>query len=235
VLDEYEASPVVVIARVVSVDKTPKQDKKTHDYGVRSSRLVVEKVYRGDVRVGEEFVIGQGDGMNCLMRFNEDNIGDRALFYLGLPQEGNLWGITFCGRSTSVARATEDLLYLDKTDQVRGKTRVSGRYEGGFYGRLITVAGRKIRIVSEGATYETITDEHGVFEIYDLPPGNYRLEPELEPGLNIDFAWIHLSAVSRDQPSGTSVAFTLPSRRHVSIGLGFKSKDQKWGGEARPQ
>ena len=236
VLDEYEASPVVVIARVASVEKAAKPNNNGGDYGVRSSRLVVEKVYKGDVRAGDEILLGQGNGANCQMRFSEENIGLRALFYLGVPHEGTPLNVTFCGRSTSVARATEDLLYLDKLDQVRGKTRVSGRYEGGFYGKQINVAGRKIRIVSEAETYETITDDDGVFEIYDLPPGNYRLEPELEPGLLLDFAWIHHSSggINRDQPSETSVAFTLKPQRHMSMDLGFKPKDdKKWFGEVR--
>lgn len=30
-------------------------------------------------------------------------------------------------------------------------------------------------------TYETKTDENGVFEIYDLPPGKYFIEPEMPP------------------------------------------------------
>ena len=236
VLDEYEASPVVVIARVVSVEKAAKQDKTTHDYGVRSSRLVVEKVYKGDIRAGDEILMGQGDGMNCQMRFSEENIGLRGLYYLGVPREGTPLHVTFCSRSTSVDRATEDLLYLDKLDQVRGKTRVSGKYEGGFYRKELNVAGRKVRLVSEGDTYETITDEHGVFEIYDLPPGNYRLEPDLQPGLTLDFAWIRHSSggINRDQPSETSVAFTLKPNRHMSIGLGFKSKDQMGRGKAAP-
>jgi len=235
VLDEYEASPLVVIARVVSVEKAAKPNKNGGDYGVGSTHLVIEKVYKGDVRVGDELVFAQGDGANCLMRFSEENIGLRSLFYLGIPREGTLLGVTFCGRSTSVARATEDLLYLDKLDQVRGKTRVSGKYAGGFYGKQLNVAGRKIRIVSEADTYETITDDDGVFEIYDLPPGNYRLKPELEPGLLLDFAWIRYSSggINRDQSSETSVDFTLNPQRHVSIELGFKPKGQKWFGESR--
>jgi hypothetical protein len=113
---------------------------------------------------------------------------------------------------------------------------VSGKYAGGFYGRELNAAGKKIRVISEADTYETTTDENGVFEIYDLPVGNYRLEPELQPGLNIDFAWVRLSGgLNRDQPSDTSVAFTLKPQSHVSIQLGFKSKDQKWGGETRPK
>ncbi|HEX5964421.1 MAG TPA: carboxypeptidase-like regulatory domain-containing protein [Pyrinomonadaceae bacterium] len=235
VLDEYEWSSVVMIARIASVEKAAKADKTEHDYGVRSSRLVVEKVYKGDVRVGEELVFAQGSGANCLMRFSEETIDDRMLIYEGRPPAGTPWSVSFCGRSAGVERATEDLLYLDKLDQVRGQTRVSGKYAGGFYGRQLKVSGRKIRIVSEADAYETTTDDKGIFEIYGLPPGNYRLEPELDPGITLDPAWIGLSSVSRDGLRDTYVAFTLKPKRHVSIELGFKSKDQKWGGEARPK
>ena len=235
VLDEYESSSVVMIARIASVEKAAKADKSDHDYGIRSSRLVVEKVYKGDVRVGDELVFAQGNGMNCLMRFSEETIGDRILLYEGRPPAGTPWSVSFCGRSASVERATEDLLYLDKMDEVRGKTRVSGKYTGGFYGRELKVGGRKIRIVSDSDAYETTTDDKGIFEIYGLPPGNYRLEPELDPGINLDPYWIGFSGFSRDQLSDTYVAFTLKPKRHVSIHLGVKSKDQKWGGEARPR
>lgn len=226
VLDEYESASVVMIARIASVEKAAKADKTDHDYGIRSARLVVEKVYKGDVRVGEELVFAQGNGMNCLMRFSEENIGHRILLYAGRPSSGTLWAVSFCGRSARVDIATEDLLYLDKMDEVRGKTRVSGKYAGGFYGRELKVGGRKIRIVSDSDAYETTTDDKGIFEIYGLPPGNYRLEPELDPGISLDPNWIGFSGFNREQLSDTYVAFTLKARRHVSIELGFKSKDK---------
>lgn len=128
VLEEYDWAQVVVVARVASVEIAAKADKDRPDYGVRSSRLVVEKVYKGDVLVGEELVFAQGDGMNCLMRFSEENIGDRILLYEGRPPAGRLWAVSFCGRSTGVERATEDLLYLDKMDQVRQDARVRQIY-----------------------------------------------------------------------------------------------------------
>lgn len=229
VLDEYDWAAVVVIARVASLEKAAKQDRQEYDYGVRSSRLVVEKVYKGDVRVGDELVFAQGNGVNCLMRFSEESIGHRSLFYLGRPPADQPWVVSFCGRSTSVERATEDLLYLDKLDQVRGKTRVSGRYERGFYGGELKVAGWKVRIVGESDTYETISDENGVFEIYGVPAGNYRLVPELPPGLSIDLNWVGFSGDAiQQQSSDTYVAFTLKPQKHVSIELGFKPKQGKW-------
>ena len=104
------------------------------------------------------------------------------------------------------------------------------------YERAPVVVVARVASVEKAAKYETTTDENGVFEIYDLPPGNYRLEPELQTGLTIDLDWVRLSGgLNRDQPSETSVAFTLKPRGHVSIHLGFKSKDQKGGGESRPK
>jgi hypothetical protein len=234
VLDEYEWAPVVVIARVVSVENAEKKDKR--DYQVQLSRLVVEKIYKGDVRIGDELRFVQGDGMNCLIRFSETDIGNRLLLYTGVPRDGEPLAVSFCGRSGGVKRATEDLLYLDKIDQVRGKTRVSGRYEGAFYRGELKVAGRKIRIVGEGDTYETTTDENGVFELYGLPPGNYRLEPELQPGFKIERNYLSVSGdVLLEQSTETYVAFTLKPQRHVSIELRFREKDEVRGGEARPK
>lgn len=228
VLDEYESVSVVMIARVASIKRIPKADRTDEDYIGGSSRLVVEKVYKGDVRVGEELMFAQGDGGDCLMTFSEQNIGYRLLIYQSRPSAGRLWGVSVCGRSAVVDRATEDLLYLDKMDQVQGKTRVSGKYGKSFYAKDVNVAGRKIRIVSDANAYETTTDENGIFEIYDLPPGNYRLEPEIQSGLIIDRRRLRSSSdVLFDQSTDTYLAFTLNPKKHVSIEFGFKPKDQK--------
>jgi hypothetical protein len=150
------------------------------------------------------------------------------LLYLNAPRAESDWRASLCGRSKNVKNATEDLLYLDKRDQVRGKTRVSGTYVSGFYRGELKVAGRKIHIVGEARTYETITGENGVFEIYDLPPGEYRLEPELQSGLILDLNWLWFSSGwIREQSTDTSVAFTLKPQKHVSVTLGFTSKDEK--------
>lgn len=65
-------------------------------------------------------MFSQGNGTNCRMRFSEETIGDRILLYEARPPVGTPWSVSFCGRSSGVERAAEDLLYLDKLDQVRG-------------------------------------------------------------------------------------------------------------------
>jgi hypothetical protein len=197
VLDAYDRSDVVMIVRVLSVERVNEEE-------TRSTKFTVEKVYKGKVRAGDELVFAQGDGANCIMMFSETNIGDRFLFYVGLPpSDSKYWFAFVCGRSGALKSATEDLLYLDKLDQVRGKTRVSGKYRA-MQG--LNVANRTIRIVGRDNTYETKTDKDGVFEIYDLPPGEYRLEPEIPAGWKL---------------YEKSVTFTLKPQKHSSIDLTF--------------
>lgn len=232
VLDEFDRSDVVIIARLVSVEKTRPDDKEEYWHGVRSSRFVVEKVYKGDVKAGDSLVFGQGNGLDCMWAIAEEQIGQQSLVYLNVPRNGSDWRASSCGRSKNrINNAREDLLYLDKMDQVRGQTRVSGQYASGFYRGELKVAGRKIRIVGEAKTYEALTDEKGVFEIYDLPPGDYRLEPEIQSGLVLDLNLLWFSSGwIREQSTDISVAFTLKPHKHASFALGFKLKDEKPSG-----
>jgi len=233
VLDEYERAQLVVIARVAAIQTFEQNQKETYGDDGRA-QLVIEKVYKGDIRTGEALMFAQGSGSNCVWRFSDEMIGQKVLAYLNTPPAGDAWAVSTCNRSGNVKNKTEDLLYLDKMDEVRGKTRVSGRYVNGFYSGQITVAGKKIRIAGENQNYETTTDENGVFEIYDLPAGNYRLEPELQPGFVVDLDWLWFSGgANRDQSTDTAVVFTLKPHKHVSLQLAFKPKGQKWG-VARP-
>ena len=89
VLDEYEESDVVIIARVLSVEKVkePGEDEDEHYVdNVRSTTVVVERVYKGNVRVRDELVFRQGSGADCIWTFNEKLIGMRILFYLNTPE-----------------------------------------------------------------------------------------------------------------------------------------------------
>src|SRR6185295_9424075 len=78
----------------------------------------------------------------------------------------------------------DDLLYLDNLKTTRGRSRVSGTFEQGD--SELDVAGRKIWVLGHGKVYEATTDKNGVYELYDLPPGRYMLEPELPLGWRID-------------------------------------------------
>lgn len=235
VLQSFEESDVVVITRAVSVEKAEKaapegqvSGGRYYVGGVRSATMRVERVYKGDVKVGDELVFAQGGGADCVWTFDENSVGQRYLFYLKSPGPGRrLWVAYGCGRSSTVERAADDLLYLNKLDKVRGKTRLSGTIEFEDYGQSVSVAGRLVRIAGASKTYEARTDARGVYEVYDLPPGRYTVEPEVPAGWRIAPFWLRYSPSvahdfeADDRGAVTKVPVVVGPKSHASLDLHF--------------
>jgi len=239
VLDSFERSDEVVIMKVLSVEKVENTEQEHYVDGVKSATLVVEKVFKGKLQARDQIVFGQGGGADCIWTFNEESVGDHVLLYLARPErfekveylpskEPGLWFAFGCGRSTGLANATEDLLYLENLSKVRGKTRISGSIGGGFRYEDLDVEGKKIKFIGSKKTYETRTDKDGVFEIYDLPPGKYYIEPETPAGWKIDPQWLRYSASvvgndtgKPDMKSPRQVAVMLEPKKHASVDIAF--------------
>jgi hypothetical protein len=241
VLDEFDGSDEVVILRITSVEKVEDNEKnQMYHYvdGVRTTTAVIEKVFKGKLKVSDEIVFRQGSGADCIWTFSEKSIGRQYLFYLARPEKvaddpymppnkRGLWVGFTCGRSNVLSRATEDLLYLENMKKVRGKTRISGTL-GRWRDVDLPVEGRRVRIIGPKKTYETKTDANGVFEIYDLPAGQYFVETHMPSGWKIDPMWVSYSpSVARnevDPPevrSGKRVAIILEPKKHASVDIDF--------------
>jgi hypothetical protein len=119
VLGAYEHAQAVVMARVLSIepfkDEELPEAKPTniHEYGVAT--LVVEKVYKGTLRVNEQFSFGGFPNAACIWSFRKENAGHRFLLYLSTLGEG--WFASTCSRSRGVEHAAEDFLYLDNMEK----------------------------------------------------------------------------------------------------------------------
>ena len=215
VLDAYERADAVITARVVSIEKTREPDP-IH-LNIRSATMVVQKVFKGNVKVQDAISFAQGNGIDCLWTFDEKMIGREYLLYLNPPDEASdLWYLGQ-GRSSEVGDATNDLLYLNNLDKVRGKTRVSGTLDDDF-----PVAGKNVRIIGKNKSFQTATDEHGVYEVYGLPPGKYLIAPEMPYGWIIDRGESFPTVSERRMRSKWSKAFTLRPKRHAVIDFAFK-------------
>jgi len=185
--DEFERAEHVLIAKVISVNKSVEDEKdseKTFVYGTGTTIMVVGNVYKGGLKPGETIKFPQSAANTCGPIFEEEDIGQEYILYLGVLQESpplyGFWGAG-CGRSGKLKLA-EDRLYLDKLPGVRGKTRISGQIiTNGITENPVSV-GLKVLIRQDGKVWETFVDSNGIYEIYDLPAGEYEVEPELPDG-----------------------------------------------------
>lgn len=232
VLDEFEGSDEVVIVKAVSVEKAGDKEGERYVNGIKSTTMVVEKVFKGRLKVRDEIVFGQGGGADCIWTFSEQSVGRQFLFYLERPEklsfpavrsnDAGLWFAFTCGRLSGLEDAAEDLLYLENLSKVRGKTRISGSLHSDY--PQLELEGIKIKIVGPKKTYQTKTDKDGVFEIYDLPPGKYVIEPETPAGWKVDPSWFRYSASiigsdirNPEIPLPKQAAVMLEPKKHASI------------------
>lgn len=180
ILKEYEQSHTVIVVRAVSVEKSERGYK-----GIASIKMTIEKVFKGNFQAGEEIVFAQARS-DCGWDFQGKDVGRQFLFYLAGPgNDGNVWSVFGCGRSRGLEQAADDLLYLENMDKVRGKTRLSGTLSYSQAPILEDeewlskpLSNRKVRIIGQKKTYELVTNAQGVYEIYDLPAGIYKVESE---------------------------------------------------------
>ncbi len=182
----YQQTPNIVVLRVQSVEKYQEGEPNPNGSLSKQSKLIVEKVYKGNLKIGQELTFGQGVCCICIWGFSEEMIGQDYLFYLSeKPDKDGVWYGSVCSRSNSVKNASADLLYLEKIEKVRGKTRLSGilqqdikSYVEGEDSDYKRLANKTVRVVGMGKNLKLKTDENGVFEIYELSAGKYRIIPE---------------------------------------------------------
>lgn len=238
VLDAFDSAGAVVTARLVSVERNAEKRGEDTFVFITSTRMVVEKVYKGDFKTNDEIVFRQDFIGGCRWYFHEDMTGEKFLFYLetsGVRAGASLLHPGACGRSRRLKDAADDLLYLDKMNEVRGQTRISGRAFSDLAGAP-SFANLKIKIVGQNTTYETRTDENGVYEIYDLPPGNYLLEAQAPKGWKL-YDGSEYSKDGRDKssvPAKNQVRAVLASNGHLALDLMFVVDNVVLGRVVRP-
>lgn len=229
VLQEFEWADVVVVARVVSVEKDAPQTgapegRMTYG-GIASAKLTAEKVFKGGVKAGDLMTFAQGGGGDCIWTFSEEAVGQQLLFYLKRPKGADgPWVAGICGRSGPAEDAGDDLLFLNKLDEVRGKTRLSGTV--GVYDRkALSVEGRLIRVTGGGTTREVRTDKDGVYELYDLPPGRYAVVVETPRGwkLRVTQPWRVEALPPADQPAPPGkIQAVVEARKHTALDIEYE-------------
>jgi hypothetical protein len=75
--------------------------------------------------------------------------------------------------------------YLKMARKKKGKTHLSGYFERNttYPANLADIT---VSIKGKTKSYSVQTDLDGFFEIYDLPAGDYVIDPQLPPGWRVD-------------------------------------------------
>lgn len=184
---QYDNAQVVGIFKFHSVDV--KYDEKGK--GQTIVNFIAEKVYKGEVKPGQTIAVPEWGNTACAYYFGNSSVGEEFLFfpYPGRTSSGDLWTVHGCTGSKPLKDAAADMLYLDNTATVRAKTRL--------YGTIVTywkkqartepLADLPVTVRGNGKTYHLRTDQNGVYEIYGLPPGEYRVTPAAIDEWNAEF------------------------------------------------
>lgn len=201
-LEKFEKFDFVIVAKGVSGEKFNSGEKFYRPFPIKSIKMVVEKVFKGNLKIDDEVIILGGNGYDDFEPFREDDIGRSHLLYLCSPkQPPNIFQVSkgmmrWLADKTSeeinyqVNLAADDLQYLEKIGEMRGKSRIYGAIDTNQItyfgnGEIKKFDGLTVRISGNEKTYEVKTDKDGVYEIYDLPEGTYRISPEIPKGWQI--------------------------------------------------
>jgi hypothetical protein len=248
ILDSFEDSDLVISTKLISMKKVrEKQDEDDIGY-ITSVKMLVEKVYKGNVKVGDELTFAQGGGSDCIWTYDEEVIGQKFLFYLNKATKRNsssfddentknaelMYYPVTCGRSTRLANAADDILFIENIEKYRGRTRISGRLHNGNKNNP-NFANIEVKILGVDKIYKTNTDKSGYYEIIDIPAGIYVVEPLMPKGWKLfrlslqyqpSYLYNNLSASQEydykpDLKNQNQIPIFVRDKRHAELNLLF--------------
>jgi hypothetical protein len=202
-------TPNVVILTLQSVNLLENKDEGGGN--IWHSTFIIDKSFKGNLKSNAKLVF-KNKNSSCRWNFSEESVGTKYLFYLGdKPDEENIWYVSPCSRSGSVMDTNDDLLFLAKMEKVKNKTRLSGSVTQmlsemtaeGKIEKLSYLSERTIRLSGNGKKITLKTDKNGVYEIYDLLPGKYKLTVD------------QINGYSFSNDGGNSVEIEIKAKSHT--------------------
>ena len=180
--ESYGGADAVFVGTVTGVSTAKRSNIET-GWTPLAFKFAVENSYLGVEGTEVEVFTGRGGG-DCGIGFG---IGKRYLVYAYRSE--NKLSTSICSRTTSYARATEDLAFLENLSSApKGAT---------IYGQIIRGTSRKkevpalsedifVRIEGEGVRREIRPDADGRYRIAGLPPGKFKITLQLPEALTVN-------------------------------------------------
>lgn len=172
VCDTYAQAASVIIGKIESVES----NDSTQRVGIN-----VKKTFKGKNQ--NRIVLNQPQS-TCDWDFS-GNKGKTLLLYLRRNEQTQTYDAISEGMGGSLERTKEDLYWLNNLPKSLRRTRISGTislYQNNPFEFLNYLVGTKVKIFSEQNSYQVRTDKNGVYEVWDLPIGKYKILPEIPIG-----------------------------------------------------
>lgn len=213
----WETSPLVFLGEVERTNPPASADP-SYAYREQEAWVRVQEAYQG-VEAGQIVRLKQGAD-NCSPKFKE---GERIVAYLHPTVETGIWNAPGCHRTRRLSDAADDLLFLRALPGSARQNRLSGEVElyeqsldAGFR-KVRGLAGIRVTVTGGGEPIVTTTNAEGVYELYGLPTGQYKVDITPPRGLRLHFASEHggdwrkhkKQTIELDRTSGASVSFVL--------------------------
>jgi hypothetical protein len=231
--EAYANADAVFIGKVVRIvpESIPGMSTRDDDYD-QIAYVVVEETYKG---LRRSSILLHQLGRTHAPKFV---LGSRYLFYANRDSLGRHWSVRPCGRTRMANYVQDDLRYLRALPSSGKTTRIAGeivKYEADSEnpaGATERMEGITVRVLGLSKAYTTTTDANGVYEILNVPPGKYRIEPTIPAGFRL-WAAMHYGRFNLDniqsleidlQPDGCSgltillTTSAVPARKDRKIG-----------------
>lgn len=177
VCEAYSKADLIVTGTVALLEGTSDSSQKV--------KILVDKTYKG---IKKKEIIFTQNYSNCFWDFSKDD-GKNILIYLIYDKKEKNYNF-LVGMGGNVEQNNEDLYWLNNLPKSLKRTRISGtiwqyeNVEGRFFS-LSLVRDMKLNILGEGKKYEVLTDKNGVYELWDVPVGKYKIFPQIPDGFEL--------------------------------------------------
>jgi hypothetical protein len=185
VCEQYARADLIVVGKIVSVKPS------------KSEQIVVvniERTYKGPKL--EQIVLNQAQS-TCDPDFS-DNVGETWLLYIMRWKKAKKYSVLTPGMNGRIEHMNEEVYWLNNLPMSLKRTRIAGTielYKGTVvaperltdpYVFVRNVAGIKVKVFCDKNSFQLTTDKNGVYEIWDIPSGKYKVEAVLPSDLMPD-------------------------------------------------
>jgi len=178
VCETFAQASSVIIGKILNVE-----DKTSYQV----VEVEVEKTYKGEKK--KKIILTQPRSI-CDWDFSK-TVGETKLLYLVQNRKTKTYSAIAEGMGGTPEKESENLYWLNNLPKSLDRTSISGTielYQNEPFEFMNVIVGTKVRIFNKKTSFEVFTDKNGVYEVWDLPIGRYKIVPEFTNDYKLEFS-----------------------------------------------